>query len=107
MIFFCFITQVFGYNPEDLEKLQNSKTCPRCDLSAANFYKTDLQEINLSGAVLHFTNLRRANLGGADLSSAMLFGADLFGADLTNTNLKGAKFCNTILPLGSVAIKDC
>jgi uncharacterized protein YjbI with pentapeptide repeats len=37
----------------------------------------------------------------------MQFRVDLFGADLINANLKGAKFCNTILALGSIAIKDC
>ena len=108
LLLFLYLTgQIFGYNPEDLGKLQNSKNCPKCDLSGANFYETDLQETDLSGAILHLANLRRANLSGADLSGAMLFRADLFGADLTNTNLMGAKFCNTILPLGSIAVKDC
>ena len=79
LIFLCLISQIFGYNPEDLGKFQNSKNCPKCDLSGANFYQTDLQEADLSGAILHLANLRRANLSGADLSGAMLFRADLFG----------------------------
>ena len=105
---FLFLSaNLHGYKPEDLGKLRDSKTCSKCDLSGANFYEADLQEVNLNGAILHHANLRRSNLSGADLSDAMLFRADLFGADLTNTNLEGAKFCNTILPLGSISIKDC
>jgi uncharacterized protein YjbI with pentapeptide repeats len=100
-------TNLCGYKLEDFGKLRDSKNCPKCDLSGANFFEANLQEVNLSGAILHHANLRRSNLRGADLSSAMLFRADLFGANLTNTNLKGAKFCNTILPLGSISVKDC
>ena len=108
LLLFLYLTgQIFGYNPEDLGKLQNSKNCPKCDLSGANFYEANLKEVNLSEAILHHANLRRSNLSGADLSGAMLFRADLFGADLTNANLEGSKFCNTILPLGSISVKDC
>ena len=107
-LLFLFLTPyLYGYKPEDLGKLRDSKTCSKCDLSGANFYEADLQEVNLNGAILHHANLRRSNLSGADLSGAMLFRADLFGANLTNANLEGAKFCNTILPLGSISIKDC
>ena len=107
-LLFLFLTPyLYGYKPEDLGKFRVSKNCSKCDLSGANFYEADLQEVNLNGAILHHANLRRSNLSGADLSDAMLFRADLFGADLTNTNLEGAKFCNTILPLGSISIKDC
>ena len=98
---------MYGYKPEDLGKLRSSKNCFECDLRGAIFYEAYLQDANLSGAIFHLANLRRPNLRGADLSSAMLFRVDLFGADLINANLKGAKFCNTILPLGSIAIKDC
>jgi len=98
---------LYGYKPKDLGKLRDSKNCSKCDLSGANFYEADLQEVNLNGAILHHANLRRSNLSGADLGGAMLFRADLFGANLTNTNLEGAKFCNTILPLGSISVKDC
>ena len=105
--FLFLATNLYGYNLEDLEKLRDSKNCSKCDLSGANFYKADLEEVNLSGAILHHANLRRSNLSGADLSDAILFRADLFGADLTNANLEGSKFCNTILPLGSISVKDC
>jgi uncharacterized protein YjbI with pentapeptide repeats len=107
-LLFLFLTpNLYGYKPEDLGKIRVSKNCSKCDLSGANFYEADLQEVNLNGAILHHANLRRSNLSGADLSGATLFRADLFGADLTNTNLEGAKFCNTILPLGSISVKDC
>ena len=105
---FLFLSaNIYSYYPEDLEKLRDSKNCSKCDLSGANFYEADLREVNLNGAILHHANLRRSNLSGADLSSAMLFRADLFGADLSNANLEDAKFCNTILPLGSISVKDC
>ena len=105
--FLFLAAKLYSYKSEDLEKLKNTGVCAKCDLSGANFYEADLQEVNLSGAILHHTNLRRSNLSGANLSSAMLFRADLFGADLTNANLEGSKFCNTILPLGSISVKDC
>ncbi len=105
--FLFFAAKLYSHNSENLEKLQNTGACANCDLSGANFYEADLQEVNLNGAILHHANLRRSNLSGADLSSAMLFRADLFGADLTNANLEDAKFCNTILPLGSISVKDC
>ena len=105
--FLFFATKLYSYKSKNLEKLQNTGACAKCDLSGANFYEVDLQEVNLNGAILHHANLRRSNLSGADLSSAILFRADLFGADLTNANLEDAKFCNTILPLGSISVKDC
>ena len=105
--FLFLAADLYGYNPEDLGKLLDSKNCPKCDLSGANFYEANLKEVNLSGAILHHANLRRSNLSGADLSGAMLFRADFFGADLTNANLEGSKLCNTILPLGSISVKDC
>ena len=107
-LLFLFLTPyLYGYKHEDLGKLRVSKNCSKCDLSGANFYEADLLEVNLNGAILHHANLRRSKLSGADLRDSMLFRADLFGADLTNTNLEGAKFCNTILPLGSISVKDC
>jgi uncharacterized protein YjbI with pentapeptide repeats len=96
-----------AYKQEDLDKLKEANECVGCDLSGANFYEADLSEVNLEGAILHSTNLRRANLTNANLTDALFFRADLFGANLTNVNLKGAKFCNTIMPLGSIGIKDC
>ena len=105
--FLFLAANLYGYNPEDLGKLRDSKNCSKCDLSGVNFYESNLKEVNLSGAILHHANLRRSNLSGANLSGAMLFRADLFGADLTNANLEGSKFCNTILPLGSISVKDC
>ena len=107
LLFLFLATNLHSYKSEDLEKLQNTGACAKCDLTGANFYEADLQEVNLNGAILHHANLRRSNLSGADLSGAMLFRADLFGADLTNANLENAKFCNTILPLGSISVKDC
>ena len=107
LLFLFFAAKLYSYKSENLEKLQNTGACAKCDLTGANFHEADLQEVNLNGAILHHANLRRSNLSGADLSSAMLFRADLFGANLTDANLEGSKFCNTILPLGSISVKDC
>lgn len=61
--------------------------CVQCDLSGAN----------LSGALLF----------GADLEGANLSGADLTGANLTHADLRDARFCNTVMPDGTVIYSGC
>ena len=46
--------------------------------------------------------MKEVNLHQANLEKAILRGVTLDFADL-----KGAKFCNTIMPNGDTAIKDC
>ena len=49
-----------AFNAKDLQKLKQTKECPKCDLRSAN----------LTGANLKGAYLRRADLSGADLSGA-------------------------------------
>jgi hypothetical protein len=66
----------------------------------ANFYKADLEYVNLNGANLEKANFEGANLNGAnlsganlqlaDLSEASLFEASLFKADLRGSNFEKA-----------------
>ena len=78
-------TQVLAYKQEDLDKLQATNKCIRCDLSGA-----DLGGANLSDANLHFANLQGTNLKGANLNWADLREADLRKADLNWARLKNA-----------------
>ena len=58
--------------------------------------------IDLRGTDLTGANLQEVNLRNARLKKAVSRGAKLDFADLI-----GAKFCNTIMPNGDTAIKDC
>ena len=60
--FLFFAAKLYSYKSEDLEKLQNTGACAKCDLSGANFYEADLQEVNLNGAILHHANLKKIKL---------------------------------------------
>ncbi len=80
------------------------------DLGTANLSKADLRKATLCGADLRGANLRGVDLREARLISANLRHADLSGANLTdarNANSSGAKFCNTTMPNGSIANRDC
>jgi uncharacterized protein YjbI with pentapeptide repeats len=103
------IPQVSGFIQADVEKLENTKSCEKCNLRHANFSKANLAQANLSGADLGGANLRGANLSDADLSGAKLedavlsdanlkganlTGADLAGAYLSRTDFSGAKWVN-------------
>ena len=41
--FLFLATNLHSYKSEDLEKLQNTGACAKCDLSGANFYEADLR----------------------------------------------------------------
>ena len=49
----------------------------------------------------------RCDLTGADLIGANLSGADLRDADLSGADLRDARFCNTVMPDGSVLYSGC
>ena len=93
---------VLAYKQQDLDMFQLLNSCEKCDLSEADLSEADLSRANLVAIPLRKANLSRANLSRADLS-----GADLSGANLSGANLSGAKFCNTVMPNGDIAIKDC
>ncbi len=109
------------------KKLFRDNECVGCDLNGtslngnilrgANLQKASLRGADLRGTDLHEAKLRKADLRGADLQRADLRGADLSNAemryaDLNKANIKGAslintKFCNTTMPDGSIANRDC
>jgi uncharacterized protein YjbI with pentapeptide repeats len=78
-------------DPEHVEKLRETRSCAKCDLSDAILTGETLNGANLEGA-----NLRGAKLGQATLYRALLRAADLTGADLNGADLSGANLENAI-----------
>ncbi len=63
------------------------------DLTAANLYRADLRELNLSGALfLEESYLDTVNLSGTDLNKAYFYRSNLREANLSNANLSEARF---------------
>jgi uncharacterized protein YjbI with pentapeptide repeats len=92
----------YGYSEQDLKRLEETKMCPKCDLTDAPLSNTylfgvlltgaDLTDAKLPGANLHEAYLQDAKLSGADLTDANLSIVVLNGADLSVTpELPGAK----------------
>jgi uncharacterized protein YjbI with pentapeptide repeats len=75
-----------GADPEHVQRLKETRSCPACDLQNA-----DLAGANLSGANVAGADLSGAALYRADLRAANLTGASLAGADLRGANLNGAR----------------
>lgn len=61
----------YGFNAADLQKVNSTNKCEKCDLSNADF-------------------------SGIDMYGAQLIGANLTGANIKGTNFSGAKLSNTI-----------
>lgn len=91
-LFMCAPGAALAVNPQDLQKLNSTNKCSKCDLSQANLAGIDFYGANLSGA-----NLSGANLKGTLFNDADLRGANLKGA-LTDkeTNFTGAKLSDAI-----------
>jgi len=51
--------------------------------------------------------LTGADLSDANFEGANLMGADLTGANLTHADLRDARFCNTVMPDGTVLYSGC
>ena len=112
-----FASSASAYDPDDLQKLKDTKECIQCNLSDANLRGAILLSANLRDASLIYANLKGAILEGADLEGADLKGANLSDADLSGANLKGANLgyaymngailCNTTMPDGSVIYSGC
>lgn len=66
-----FTTAGYGFNAADVQKLNSTNKCEKCDLSNADF-------------------------SGIDMYGAQLIGANLTGANIKGTNFSGAKLSNTI-----------
>ncbi len=82
--------------------LQETKSCPQCDLSGADLNRMDLSGANLEGAnlsraQLYLANLSGANLRDADLRETGFGGADLAGADLRGADLRGTSFAGAYM----------
>jgi uncharacterized protein YjbI with pentapeptide repeats len=105
----CFQTS-YAYKQQDVMRLQQTCSCPRCDLSGANlqnFILGDIKTITPSAAQQQngfiVCNLQGANFNNANLSKAYFSPADygpgihpkvatiiLKGATFNNANLNGA-----------------
>ncbi len=84
-------------NTDQLMRLLEKGSCPKCKLQDADLVHASLRDANLSGA-----QLQRANLSGAQLDGAQLKGADLSftslqGASLRGADLRGARLEGTDL----------
>ncbi|WP_299406552.1 pentapeptide repeat-containing protein [Acaryochloris sp. IP29b_bin.148] len=82
--------QAQAENPEHLQKLIKSRSCPGCDLQGADLSAVNLRKANLKGANLSQANLNLADLTAANLSNAVLTGASLAWTNFTNATLEGA-----------------
>ncbi|WP_299489275.1 pentapeptide repeat-containing protein [Acaryochloris sp. IP29b_bin.137] len=77
-------------NPEHLQRLVKSRSCPGCDLQGADLSAVNLRHANLAGANLTNANLNLADLTGANLANALMTGTSLAWTDFTDANLEGA-----------------
>lgn len=84
-----------AFNQEDLQKLNTTNSCPKCDLSGANLAGIDMYGSNLVGADLTGADLSRSSFGDADLRDA-----NLKDANIKETSFAGAKLSNAIWPDG-------
>ena len=58
---------VLAANPQDVEQLKITRSCPNCNLGRVDLEDADLRGADLRGANLYAADLRGANLKGADL----------------------------------------
>lgn len=98
--FFLFNPVAQAENPEHVQKLIKSRSCPRCDLQGADLSAVNLKNANLEGANLSQANLNLADLSGANLANAVLTGASLAWTDLTSANLDNANLSQSRLEGG-------
>ncbi|HOE17865.1 MAG TPA: pentapeptide repeat-containing protein [Syntrophorhabdaceae bacterium] len=86
-----FTTAGYGFKAEDIQKLNSTNKCEKCDLSNA-----DLSGLDMYGAQLTGANLTGANLSDASFNDANLTEANLTGANIKGANFSGAKLSNAI-----------
>lgn len=86
-----FATAGYGFNAADVQRLNSTNKCEKCDLSNADFSGIDMYGAQLVGA-----NLTGANLSEASFNDANLTDANLTGANIKGANFSGAKLSNTI-----------
>jgi uncharacterized protein YjbI with pentapeptide repeats len=85
-----FSLQAQAFKQSDVDKLNKTNNCPKCDLSELDLSNAKLSGANLIAADLSFSNLEKADLSGAKLVSANLFEVNLKGANLLGADLSGA-----------------
>jgi uncharacterized protein YjbI with pentapeptide repeats len=108
------VALLFGWGGEvqaasdaDLLRLEQARSCNRCDLSAATLSHTDLYAVaitasdlsgaDLSGSLMNDARLVQSTLVGANLQEAFLTGADLSGSVLSGADLRRSRLTNTIM----------
>lgn len=101
---------------DQVRQLIETKQCPNCDLTKANFRKLNLRGANLAGANLAGADLRKTDLRDANLSGASLIGAKLreaklrranfYRADLRRTDLRTADLRKADLRLADLQSAD-
>lgn len=94
-------------NSGDLSRLEQTKTCNRCDLTRADLAHidlygvaitaTDLTGADLSGSLMNDARLVQSILVDADLHGVYLTGADLSGSVFSRADLRQARLTNAIL----------
>jgi pentapeptide repeat protein len=90
LILFFLPSMSHAYDPSDLAKLKETGNCEKCDLSKADFGRTNLTKAGLGRNILTVEDLNEADFGGVVLTEANLTGANLTRAFLTKANLTGA-----------------
>lgn len=102
----CFVNSSLyaaqGKVEENKNRLIETNSCPRCDLTGVDLERVNLPGANLEGANLtranlHLATLTKANLQNSVLRSAVLKGSDLADADLRGADLRGADFTGAYL----------
>lgn len=83
---------LMAFNPNDVQKLNTTNSCVKCDLSKANLAGVDLYGADLSGADLSGADLRGTIFWDANLTDANMKGAVID----KETNFSGTKLSNTI-----------
>lgn len=83
--------------PDSIERLQETLSLKKNDLTAAYLRLANLENTELAGANLERSILSHANLKKADMEMANLKGANLMGADFYLAKLDGADFRESIV----------
>lgn len=117
---FTMATPIIAADDKSLEKIlspDGMNKCRNCDLSGAPFAVQDFSGWDFSGANfskadlinVDFTqaNLTNTKFRGALLIDVDFMGANLKGADLTYAEILGVRFCNTVMPDGSLNFTHC
>ena len=73
-------SSLFAFNRAHIEFLRANNRCRGCDFYKANLDRMDLTNADLSGSNLKRAKFRQATLYGANLSGTNMMGTDFEGA---------------------------